>query len=205
MGSHFEKPEDQTDGAMNEQGADGNDIEGNRDLQKEFHLLQAEKGGAAAMEFLRDNYDRNPRFVERQALRLSREVMKQWNEALIRSSAENFRAQLYVEYRELSERQKTLRGGGFKHFVEEKLNEMPPNEGDDEAIDRDRYFRSFVIKDLDRYPSFRMAGNEEVLITERLNYRDAANTSMAQTEEIGRMQTAINDILERSEDIEEAA
>lgn len=161
--------------------------EGNReDLQKEFHKIIRKDGKASAFEWLAENYDLNPRYARKTALEMSVSIMDDFSKKLIQSSAREFKAQLYAEYRELSDRQKTKRS--FEDFVREKVGEMAEGEPSSEE---EEIFISEVLRDLGRSDGPAFPGEY------RTNYCKQAETTKDVTEKLARINNAVRKIIEK--------
>ncbi|MDO8425846.1 MAG: hypothetical protein Q7T01_05050 [bacterium] len=163
------------------------------DLQKEFHQVRREGGEEAAIQFLVEHRDQNAEYVTREAFRLSQRIGRKlvrlttdqsrtYTDLLERASAAELRAQLYVAFRDLSERQKT-KSGGFRKYAENALHSFEEEEGGEAAPHRrSDSFNARVLASTDR-AEYEDSGDgvHSFLRTERLNYRAA---SEARQEEV---------------------
>ena len=177
--------------------------EAGRDLQKEFdQLLRGQNGTERALEFLAANKERNPQYAERRALKvLSKVVMgaeslaSKLRGAHMLASARELQADLYAQYRELSERQRTKRS--FRDFVEEAISEI--GEGGEE----EREFWDVVFEDLDARKDYRqhgeMSGTYATIRTRLPHYRKLADQDKENMRRLQAIGGKIREILAVSE------
>lgn len=97
-----------------------------KDLQKEFHAAR-KAGSVAAIEFLLENYEQNPRFAANRLAKLCSDDRLDTAQAAEKLAQRNvddasWLWYAYQEFSRLSERQKTKRGG-FKGFVRTRAGE----------------------------------------------------------------------------------
>ncbi len=179
---------------------------GSKDLQKEFHRILSELGPAAAdrsetlaLKFLLENYDRNPSYAEKQALKLSSGLNETLRELLFRTVINGIRADLYSEFGKLSERQKT-KLSGFKGFVKKYLEQIR-SEGPDFTTDEQK-FSDALLEGTERETKSREYLGEVYDVyteTRRPHYRKLHLASLSALQQAQEKLKLIREIVERGQ------
>lgn len=99
------------------------------DLQKGFHEVLSTKSDVEALKFLLENYEKNPRFAERQALKMSAGLSEELQKLFFQSSIDEVRANLHDDFKKLSGKQQT-KVGGYKGFVQQCVSEIEAEVGE---------------------------------------------------------------------------
>ncbi|PIR94422.1 hypothetical protein COT97_01410 [Candidatus Falkowbacteria bacterium CG10_big_fil_rev_8_21_14_0_10_39_11] len=156
---------------------------GDKDIQKQYDDVKSNEGETAAFQFLLDNYNRNSGYAKKQAQKFTTNYDSTYQSLLRQASAAEMKAQLYAEYNQLPERQKTKRGS-FEKFVTERMTELEAEhtmiKPHDPPESAEEWFGRKVARDLKREEIY----TGDRLRTTRMNYRRDADKLKADVEEL---------------------
>lgn len=157
-----------------------------KDLQKEFDMIRKNSGENDAINFLINNFDRNKRYVKGKAIIMSGaigEEMRRWSENLFESSARQIQAELYIRFRDLSERQKT-KIGGFPGFIRKEMSDLTG----DTPMETEKRFMDELLKDAKRddMGGTIYNGTEDFVVSGRPNYKKESKKLGDEVEKIAK-------------------
>ncbi|TAL50010.1 hypothetical protein EPN81_04040 [Patescibacteria group bacterium] len=183
--------------------------QGAENLRKDFLRLREQNRLEDAVNLLIERFEENPRYAEITLLSMMawfeskiRKMHDDYQKALLESSAYNLRAQLYREYRSLSERQKTKTS--FKAFVERALKDIyhMTDSNQDELDPQSKQFVKTTLEKTERYFGVEYVGEatDHYTRTFREHY---ASISEAKQERAVKLADAINEMSRALKKIEE--